>query len=234
MSSIVPGPRKKLEEEISAARAGGKPLSVGDLNPSAPRQVQLTGLDDWPQPLRAVIEADHQRVTALSANRRKTADLVLPDLVHGLGELLDLVADQLQAGKPRLLRRSSAAPADASFGDVAELLGIPSDNPPSGRGERRTALRTIKELHGQLKELETSHDHSRLTRLVTFVVRLAVVVDSVPEATAALAPIALDRFARAEPDFQWDWTFDRKLEFWQESRRTLSALDRAAEGEGTA
>jgi hypothetical protein len=225
VSSIVPGPRKKLEEEITAARAGAKPLSAGDLTPSAPHQAQLTGLDDWPQPLRTVIEADYQRVTALAANRRKTADLVLPDVVHGLEELLDLVADRLQAGKPRLLRRSSAEPADASFDDVAEVLGIPGDelDPASGRGERRTALQTIKQLRGQLKELETSHDHSRLTRLVTFVVRLAVVIDSVPEATAALAPIALDRFARAVPDFQWDWTFDRKLEFWQESRRTLLA-----------
>jgi hypothetical protein len=225
VSSIVPGPRKKLEEEITAARSGAKPLSAGDLNPSAPRHAQLTGLDDWPQPLRTVIEADHERVTALAANRRKTADLAVPDVVRGVGGLLDLVADRLQADRPRLLRKAGDAPAVGSIDDVAELLGIPDDelDPAPGRGERRTALHTIKQLRGQLKELETSPDHSRLTRLAAFVIRLALVIDGAPEAAGALAPIALDRFARAVPDFQWDWTFDQKLEFWQESRRTLAA-----------
>ena len=224
MSSIVPGPKKKLEDEITAARSGAKPLSTGDLNPSAPQQVQLTGLDDWPQPLRTVVEADYERVTALAANRRRTADHAVPDVVRGLGELLDLVADRLEADKPRLLRKSTAPSTDVPLEDVAELLGIPTDELDSmpGRGERRTALRTIKQLRGQLKELETSHDHSRLTRLDTFIVRLALVVDCAPEAAAALAPIALDRFAKAAPDFQWDLTFEQKLAFWQETRRTLS------------
>ena len=224
MSSIVPGPQKKLEEEITAARAGAKPLNASDLNTSAPQHAQLTGLDDWPEPLRTVIEADYERVSALAANRRRTADHAVADVVSGLGELLDLVEDRLQADKPRLLRKSTAPSGDLPLDEVAELLGIPTDEvgPTPGRGERRTALRTIKELRSQLKELETSHDHSKLTRLVTFVVRLAVVVDSAPETAAALAPIALDRYAKAAPDYQWDWSFEQKLAFWQETRRTLS------------
>ncbi|MEI8412683.1 MULTISPECIES: hypothetical protein [unclassified Kribbella] len=221
MSSIVPGPQKKLEEEITAARSGAKPLNAGDLNPSAPRQEQLVGLDDWPPTVRKVVEADHDRVTALASSRRKTADLALPEVVHGLDELLDQIAERLQADKPRLLRKPAAT--EVPLDDVAELLGIPPDDlaPAPGRAERRTALRTIKQLRAQLKELETSHDHPRLTRLVTFVVRLSLVLDRVPEATGPLAPIALDRYANATPDTQWDWTFQQKLTFWQQTHKTL-------------
>ncbi|HEY9336075.1 MAG TPA: hypothetical protein VIQ79_16690, partial [Kribbella sp.] len=69
MSSIVPGPQKKIGEEIDAARSGAKPLNAGDLNASAPRVEELTGLDDWPEPLRAAVEAEYARVTALESNR---------------------------------------------------------------------------------------------------------------------------------------------------------------------
>ncbi|TCO34115.1 hypothetical protein EV652_102180 [Kribbella steppae] len=225
MSSIVPGPQKKLEEEITAARAGAKPLNAGDLNPSAPKQEQLVGLDDWPPTVRTVVEADHDRVAALVSNRRRTADHSVPEVVRGLDELLDQIAERLQADKPRLLRKPTAAATEVELDDVAELLGIPPDELAAapGRAERRTALRTIKQLRGELKELETSHDHSRLTRLVTFVVRLALVIDGVPETAGALAPIALDRYANAVPDVQWDWTFQQKLEFWQETHKTLAA-----------
>jgi hypothetical protein len=220
VSSIVPGPQKKLESEIEAARSGAKPLNASDLNPVAPHVEDLTGLDDWPESVRSVVEDEHERVTALASNRRKTADLALPELVRGVDELLDLIAERLQADKPGLLRKSKATPAD-ELDDVAELLGIPADEvvPAAGRGELRTALRTIKQLRAQLKEL----DHSRLTRMVTFVVRLALVIDGAPETASALAPIALDRFAKAVPDFQWDSTFEEKLESWQETRRTLAA-----------
>jgi hypothetical protein len=103
---------------------------------------------------------------------------------------------------------------------VAELLGIPPDELTTspGRAERRTALRTIKQLRGQLKDLD---DHSKITRLVTFVVRLALVIDSVPESAGPLAPIALDRYAEAMPDPQRDWPFPQKLEFWQQTHKSL-------------
>ncbi|MFC6162023.1 hypothetical protein [Kribbella jiaozuonensis] len=221
MSSIVPGPQKKLEQEIDAARSGAKPLQPSDLNTSAPPQEELTGLDDWPESLRSAVEAEHARVVALATNRRRTADRVLPDVVHGLDQLLDEIADRLQSQKPGLFGKSSAQ-ADADD-DIADLLGIPTDELTSpGRGEHRAALRTIKQLRSQLKELETSHEHSKLTRLVTFVVRLAVVTDSAPESTATLAPIALDRYAKSSPDTQWDWPFDQKLDFWKQTRTTLT------------
>ncbi|TDD21387.1 hypothetical protein E1218_21030 [Kribbella turkmenica] len=223
MSSIVPGPQKKLEEEISAARSGGKPLSAGDLNPSAPRKEQLAGLDDWPPSLRAAVEADYDRVTALATNRRRTADRALPEVVRALDTLLDQLAEQLRSGRPRLLRKSSSPSPEVPPADLAELLGIPAgDLATPARAEHRAALRTIRQLRGQLNDLETTPDHSRLTRLSTFVIRLAVVLDAVPDAAAPLASPALSRFADAEPDYQWDWPFHQKLTFWQETRHTLT------------
>jgi hypothetical protein len=224
VSSIVPGPQKKLEQEIDAARSGAKPLQAGDLNASAPPQEELTGLDDWPDALRTTVEAEHNRVTALTTNRRRTADGVLPQVVAGLDELLSQLADRLQTDKPRRFGKSSDVSSDADLDAFAELLGIPADEVTSapGRGEHRAALRTIKQLRSQLKELETSNDHSRLTRLVTFVIRLAVVTESAPESTATLAPIALDRYAKSSPDPQWDWPFDQKLTFWKETHTTLT------------
>jgi hypothetical protein len=221
VSSIVPGPKKKLEEEITAARAGAKPLSARDLNPSAPRHEALTGLDDWPASLRTAVEAEYARVTALDSNRRKTADLAVPDLVAALDALLDEVADRVQAGKPRLFGK---APAAEESPEAAEALGIPSDESvaSSGRGEHRAALRTIKQLRSQLKELTAGPDHARLTRLSTFVIRLAVVVDAAPQSAPALAPVALARFAESAVDPQRSATFAEKLESWMQARETLS------------
>lgn len=221
MSSIVPGPKKKLEEDITAARAGDKPLDASALNPSAPRHQELTGLDDWPDTLRATVEAEHARVTALETNRRRTADHAVPALVRSLDHLLDEITERLQADKPRLFGKSTPAEPSA---DLAELLGIPPDelDPVPGRGEHRTALRTVKQLRSQLKDLEATPDHSRLTRLTTFVVRLAIVLEGAPEAATTLAPTALSRFADAAPDPQWNATFQEKLDSWQQARHTLA------------
>lgn len=218
----MPGPQKKIGEEIDAARSGAKPLDPSALNAPAPRQQQLTGLDDWPESLRTAIEAEHARVSALDSNRRRTADKAVPELVNRLDTLLDEIADRLQADKPRLFGK--ATPAAEPSEDVAELLGIPADelDQPSGRGEHRTALRTIKQLRSQLKDLETTPDHSRLTRLATFTIRLALVVEAAPEPATTLAPIALARFTQGVSDSQWNATFAEKLTSWQETRHTLT------------
>jgi hypothetical protein len=222
VSSIVPGPQKKIGEEIDAARSGAKPLDPSALNASAPRQEQLTGLDDWPESLRTTIEAEYARVAALDSNRRRTADKAVPELVRRLDTLLDEIADRLQSDKPRLFGKST--PSTEPSEDVAELLGIPSDelDQPSGRGEHRTALRTIKQLRTQLKDLEATPDHSRLTRLATFTIRLAVVVEAAPETAGTLAPIALSRFTQGVPDFQWEAPFAEKLTYWQQTHTTLT------------
>jgi hypothetical protein len=219
VSSIVPGPQKKIGEEIDAARSGAKPLDRSALSPSAPRQEALTGLDTWPETLRAAVEAEYARVTALDSNRRKTADLAVPDVVRGLDTLLAEIADRLQSDKPRLFGKQ--APAADAPADIAELLGIPSDElVPPGRGEYRTALRTIKQLRSQLKELAETPDHSRLTRLSTFVIRLAVAADAAPDSIPTLAPPALSRYAQALPDPQRNAPFPEKLNSWHQIHTT--------------
>ncbi|MET9270605.1 hypothetical protein [Kribbella sp. NPDC003557] len=221
MSSIVPGPQKKIGEEIDAARSGAKPLNAGDLNASAPRVEELTGLDDWPETLRAAVEAEYARVTALDSNRRKTADSAVGELVAALDTLLTEITDQLQAGKPRLFGK--ATPVEPSP-EIAAHLGIPSDalEDATGRGEHRTALRTLKQLRTQLKDLEATPDHSRLTRLTTFIIRLAVVLDAAPPSAPTLAPTALSRYTQGLPDPQWTATFPEKLTTWQNTRHTLT------------
>ncbi|HZX09028.1 hypothetical protein [Kribbella sp.] len=213
MSSIVPGPKKKLEEEITAARSGAKPLDASALSPSAPRQEQLTGLDAFPESVRAAIEAEHTRVTALDTNRRKTADRAVPAVVASLDTLLIEITDSL--GKPRLFGKPAAVAPSA---EAAGLLGIPSDelDTAPGRGEHRTAVRTLKQLRGQLKDLESAPDHDRLTRLSTFTIRVAVALEAAPDA-ASLVPQALARFTQAIPDPQWAQAFPEKLATWKES-----------------
>jgi hypothetical protein len=217
VSSIVPGPKKKLEQDITAARVGAKPLDASDLNASAPRQEKLTGLDDWPESLRTAIEAEHVRVTALDTNRRKTADRAVTNVTESLDTLLAEIADRL--GKPRLFGKSSptAAPSTEATAEAAELLGIPPtdlDTMP-GRGDHRTALRTLKQLRAQLKDLESTPDHDRLTRLSTFAINLAVVLEAAPDTTTTLAPTALSRYTQAIPAPLWDKTFAEKLATWQ-------------------
>jgi hypothetical protein len=221
VSSIVPGPKKKLEEDITAARAGAKPLDASDLNPSAPRPEKLTGLDDWPETLRATIEAEHTRVTALETNRRQTADRAVPALVHGLDTLLSELADHLNTTKPGLFTKPTTPEPNA---DIAALLGIPPEDLPTtpSRADYRTAQRTIKQLRSHLKDLETTPDHARLTRLTTFLIRLSVVLEAAPAPTTTLIPTALTRFTNNSPDPQRNATFPEKLTTWQQTRQSLT------------
>ncbi|GAA1158612.1 hypothetical protein GCM10009630_65940 [Kribbella jejuensis] len=214
MSSIVPGPKKKLEEEITAARAGAKPLDPSTLNPSAPRPEQLTGLDDWPDSLRTAVEAEHARLTALETNRRKTADRAVPPLVDALDTLLTDITTAL--GKPSLFTKPAPTPADPG---IANFLGIPTEalDVRGSRGDHRTALRTLKQLRTQLKDQATTPDHDRLTRLATFTIRLAVALEAAPNSITTLAPLALTRYTQALPDPQWNKTFPQKLATWKQA-----------------
>jgi hypothetical protein len=214
VSSIVPGPKKKLEEDITAARSGAKPLDASTLSPTAPRHEELTGLDDWPDTLRMAVEAEHTRLTALETNRRKTADRTVGSVVEALDMLLTEITDHL--GKPSLFGKPTPT-AEPSAG-IAELLGIPPDEVTiGGRSEHRTALRTLKQLRSQLKDLESTPDHDRLTRVSTFTIRLAVALQAAPDSAATLTPIALARFTQATPDPQWNKTFQEKLDSWKQA-----------------
>ena len=178
-------------------RAGAKPPAGESADLSAAQKAVIVGLDGWPPPLRTVVQADLHRVYALTSNRRRTADLAVPEVVRGLDELLDLVAEQI--------RQRPQPTTELPLDDVADLLGIPSDQVATsldrhGRGDRRKALRAIKQIRAQLRELASAPDHSRLTRLVRFVVRISLVIDLVPEAATTLVPIALERFTTAQRD----------------------------------
>ncbi len=230
MSSIVPGPQQKFEQDIDAARSGAKPLSAGDLNPTAPQHTGLSGLDEWPDALRAAVEADYERTTALTTNRRRTADRFVPALLKGLTELVDQIDTHLQSIKPGLFGKST--PTEPPSTDLAELLGLPTDavTATPGRSEHKEAARTLKAIRDQLKSQERHPDplareipidHAKLTRLVTFTVRLAVILTQAPEA-APLIPTALEAFAEGTPDPQVDEPFAEKLEFWQETYEDLA------------
>lgn len=193
----MPGPQKKLEQEIDAARSGAKPLSASDLNPSAPQHSGLAGLDDWPDALRSTVEADYERTTALTTNRRKTADNFVPALLRGLTELVDQIETHLQSTKPGLFGKST--PTEPPSTDLADLLGLPTDavSATPGRSEHKEAARTLKTIRDQIKSQEIIHDplgrdtpidHNKLTRLVTFVVRLALILTQAPEAAPSSPP----------------------------------------------
>lgn len=148
----------------------------------------------WPEDLQQVVQDDLRRTSALASYRWKTADTALQDVVRGLDDLLDLVAERIQAGEPKRSRRptrkstqgtaATALLAELPFADVADLLGIPADEIDDilelvtrrSRADRRTALRAIKQLRAQLQHIEITKDHSRLSRLFSFIVRLFLVL----------------------------------------------------------
>ena len=151
----------------------------------------------WPPALQKVVEDDFRRASALAGNRRRTADAALRDVVQGLDELLVLAAGHIQAGVPgrskRLMRKTTPGAAaagrlgDLPLGEIADLLGIPADEVdevldairnPAGRSraERRDALKAIKQLREQLQQVETARDHSRLSRLMSFIMRIVLVL----------------------------------------------------------
>ena len=114
---------------------------------------------------------------------------------------------------------------------MADLLGIPADELDGAiddagrpvrrsRADRRTAQRAIKQLRIQLQQVEVTMDHTRLTPLTGFIVRLVLAlgtaVDSqsasqlatgdehldtlIPPAVGALAAFALERKTAALAD----------------------------------
>ena len=212
MSFIVPGQGKK-NEEVIGTRAGAKPLAPESAAPvpiEEPPEVAIAG---WPPALQKVVEDDFRRTNALATYRWKTADAALVDVVSGLDDLLDLAADSIRNDEPRRSRRQprKAAAADAAaklltelpFAQVADLLGIPADEIDQAidsfghplrrsRADRRTALRAIKQLRIQLQQVEITRDHTRLNRLLSFIVRLILVLATAVGSQSAAALVAGD------------------------------------------
>lgn len=234
MSFIVPGQGKK-NEEVVGTRAGAKPLTPESTASAPVEEPPVVEIAGWPSELREVVEADFRRTSALAGYRWKSADEALVDVVRGLDDLLDLAAARIQDTEPqrsgRQTRKASAPTAEVSFDEVADLLGIPADELDGAiddtgrpirrsRADRRTAQRAIKQLRIQLQQVEVTMDHTRLTPLTGFIVRLVLAlgtaVDSqsaselatgdehldtlIPPAVGALAAFALERKTAALAD----------------------------------
>lgn len=208
MSFIVPGQGKK-NEEVIGTRAGAKPLTPESTASTPIEEPPVVEVAGWPPALQKVVQDDFRRTSALAGYRWKTADAALVDVVRGLDDLLDLAAARIRDGEPRRSRRptrkASGATAAAKllaelpFDEVADLLGIPADeidqaidlagNPVRrSRADRRTAERAIKQLRIQLQQVEITRDHSRLSRLISVIVRLVLVLGTAvgPQSAAAL------------------------------------------------
>jgi hypothetical protein len=212
VSFIVPGQGKK-NEDVIGTRAGAKPL-VPDSTSAAPmEEPPVVAFAGWPPALQKVVQDDFRRTSALASYRWKTADAALVDIVRGLDDLLDLAADSIRDGEPWRSRRQprKAAAADAAaklltelpFAEVADLLGIPADEIETAidlagrpvrrsRADRRTALRAIKQLRIQLQQVEITRDHTRLNRLISFIVRLSLVLATAVGSQSAAALVAGD------------------------------------------
>ena len=189
----------------------------------------------WPPALQKMVQDDFRRTSALAGYRWKTADAALVDVVRGLDDLLDLAADRIQDTEPkrsgRQTRKASPPTVDVSFDEVADLLGVPADELDGAiddagrpvrksRTDRRTALRAIKQLRIQLQQVEVTMDHTRLTPLTGFIVRLVLALGTavgsqsaselvageehldtlIPPAVGALAAFALERKTAALED----------------------------------
>ncbi len=234
MSFIVPGQGKK-NEEVIGTRAGAKPLTPESTTPAPVEEPPVVEFAEWPAALQKVVQDDFRRTSALAGYRWKAADAALVDLVRGLDDLLDLAADRIQDTEPgrsgRQTRKASPPTVEVSFDEVADLLGIPADELDGAiddagrpvrrsRADRRTAQRAIKQLRIQLQQVEVTMDHTRLTPLTGFIVRLVLAlgtaVDSqsasqlatgdehldtlIPPAVGALAAFALERKTAALAD----------------------------------
>ncbi|MFG1628490.1 hypothetical protein [Kribbella sp. NPDC049227] len=193
MSFIVPGQGKR-NEEVGRSEAGAPPFVPGATDLPAFEEPPEVAVAGWPEELQQVVQDDFRRTSALASYRWKTADTALQDVVRGLDDLLDLVAERIEAGEPKRSRRqtkkatqgtaAAALLAELPFADVADLLGIPADEIDDilvlatrrSRADRRTALRAIKQLRAQLQHIEITKDHSRLSRLFSFIVRLFLVL----------------------------------------------------------
>jgi hypothetical protein len=185
-----------------------------------------------------VVEDDFRRTTALATYRWKGADDALTDVVRGLDDLLDLVIEAIDEPSPK----PESASADLPFDEVADLLGIPADELDKvlkngipvrrARADRRTASRAVKQLRAELDQLETTMDHTRLTPLLDFIVRVTLVLElittdddpdpAIHPAVIALITFALERKTAALPD---TWLARNPATTTAETHQNLINLD---------
>jgi hypothetical protein len=222
VSFIVPGQGQKKEEAVES-QAGAKPLVPESIDVPAPEELPELEFPGWSEELQQVVEDEFRRTSAFASYRWKMADDALVAVVRRLDDLLDLVEEQIEEATAS--RKSASGTSDLPFDEVADLLGIPADEVDQAivdgrpvrkpRADRKTALRAIKQLRIQLEQIETTMDHSRLSRVSSSIVRPALVLGTavgsqsdlveddaaaIQPAVAALVAYALERCNAGLPD----------------------------------
>jgi hypothetical protein len=228
VSFIVPGQGQK-KDEVAATHTGAKPLAPESAEPAPIEELPELEFDGCPEELQQVVQNELRRTSAFAGYRWKMADDALVAVVRRLDDLLDLVAEQIEDLEPQKSRKSTPETSELPFDEVADLLGIPSDEVSEAivdgrpvrryRADRKTALRAIKQLRVQLEQIETTMDHSRLSRMTSSIVRPALIlgtavgrqsataladddtlVPAIQPPVAALVAFALERSTAPLPD----------------------------------
>lgn len=232
MSFSRPGPKR---DDALSAVVGGKGLDARDS--LALEGSDLTELDEetpgsaGPTALQRLLQHEKTRLAALGAGDKRVADEVVPEVVTDLEALLSSAASVVRAadgGRRTRKQVKKAAPRlaaldDLPLPDVADLLDLKrsevDDVLASLVVDRDQVLVHLEQLKLKVRELETSRDHSMLSGLVGFVVKVflliaiprgsgdPVLAEAVRTAILALVAIALrqavetvrDWFAEREP-----------------------------------
>ncbi len=190
MSFSRPGPKR---DDALSAVVGGKGLDARD-DGLVRGDSDLTELDEetpgsaGPTALQRLLLHERARLVALSAGDRKLADSALPEVIGDLEVLLSSAASVVRAsdgGRRTRKQVKKAAPRlaamdDLPLVDVAELLGLKSSDVDDVLAslvvDRDLVLGYLEQLRLKLPELEVSRDHSMLSGLVGFVVKVFLLI----------------------------------------------------------
>jgi hypothetical protein len=220
LSYSVPGPER-------LARQTANPITEArdELERFAPKRPPNTG----PPDLDLLVTHEQARSAARRENNATAADRALTEVVDDVQGMLEFVAEELRSsgrgrsrqqvkdGVKRLVRTSRLS--TLPLRDMADLFNLPPDSVDTvvtaltrdggiSPAERLDALKGIDHLREQLRQVEASHDHELLDRLLRFIVEIVVLVplsavgrgdlvikDVVKAATIALVALTLRNIA---------------------------------------
>ncbi|WP_157979935.1 hypothetical protein [Kribbella monticola] len=204
MSFSRPGPKR---DDALSAVVGGKGLET---RPGLAAPDPLVDDDELTDPAtppgrERLVQHEQTRSAALSAGDKKLADQALHAVIGDLDALLAAAATELRAsasGRRTRKQVKKAVPQLIAIDergylpltDVADLLELSRDDVDdvlaslAARGEfsRDQALAGLASLRTKLQEIETTRDHSLLSELITFVVKIALL------SSVAASPTPLD------------------------------------------
>ncbi|TDU88212.1 hypothetical protein EV138_1754 [Kribbella voronezhensis] len=222
MSFSRPGPKR---DDALSAVVGGKGLeSRPGLVVPDDSGTPLMGADAQtssagPPGRERLLQHEQSRLAALSAGDKKLADHALRAVIGDLDALLASAAAELRAsggGRRTKKQVKKAVPRLVAIDelgylpltDVADLLELSRADVDdvlaslAARGElssadRDQALAQLANLRTKLQEIEVSRDHSLLTDLIAFIVKIALLV-SIAVASTPLGALAVGDSVLAE------------------------------------